>query len=158
VNNKMTSRVLIASVSLALLLAAGSASAAQTGVRAAIEKANGAFTALLAKGDAAGLAALYTADGQVLPPNGDIASGAAGIQKVWQGAMDAGVKSATLTTLDVTAGGDLASETGKYELRGADGKVLDGGKYVVVWKREGGRWKIHRDIWNTSMPMSAPAR
>jgi len=26
------------------------------------------------------------------------------------------------------------------------------GKYVVIWKRDGGQWKIHRDIWNTSMP------
>jgi ketosteroid isomerase-like protein len=28
-----------------------------------------------------------------------------------------------------------------------DGKV-DQARYVVVWKREGGRWKLHRDIWN----------
>jgi len=26
------------------------------------------------------------------------------------------------------------------------------GKYVVIWKRDGGQWRIHRDIWNTSMP------
>jgi ketosteroid isomerase-like protein len=56
----------------------------------------------------------------------------------------------------VTVRGDLAAETGKYDLTGADGTVLDSGKYVVVWKREGGHWKLHRDIWNTSMP--APAK
>ena len=21
-------------------------------------------------------------------------------------------------------------------------------RYLVVWKREGGSWKLHRDIWN----------
>lgn len=22
-------------------------------------------------------------------------------------------------------------------------------KYVVVWKKEDGQWRLHRDIWNT---------
>ena len=33
-----------------------------------------------------------------------------------------------------------------------DGKHLDHGKYLVFYKKEGGRWKIYRDIWNSSMP------
>ena len=150
------SRILTASVSAALLLAAGPGSAAAASARADIEAANSKFMALLAKGDAAGLAALYATDGQVVPPNSDFVSGAPAIQKFWQGTIDAGIKGAKFTTLDVTVRGDLASETGKYDLTGADGTVLDTGKYVVVWKREGGRWKLHRDIFNTSMP--APAK
>lgn len=27
--------------------------------------------------------------------------------------------------------------------------MTDVGKYVVVWKDEGGVWKLHVDIWNT---------
>jgi ketosteroid isomerase-like protein len=27
---------------------------------------------------------------------------------------------------------------------------MDSGKYVVIWKREDGAWKLHRDIWTTS--------
>jgi ketosteroid isomerase-like protein len=34
--------------------------------------------------------------------------------------------------------------------------MLDEGKYVVIWKRHQGKWKLHRDIWTTSMP--APAQ
>jgi len=151
-----TSRILTASISAALFLAAGPGSATAASARADIDAANVKFMALVAKGDAAGLAALYAAGGQVLPPNSDFASGTAGIQKLWQGVMDSGIKGAKFTTLDVMEGGDLAAETGKYELTGAEGKVLDSGKYVVVWKREGGRWKIYRDIFNTSL--SAPAK
>jgi ketosteroid isomerase-like protein len=150
-----TSRILTASLSAALLLVAGPGYAAAPDARAEIEEANRKFMALLAKGDAGGIAALYGTGAQVFPPNSDIVSGAPAIQQVWQGVIDAGVKAAKFTTMDVTASGDLASETGKYELHGADGKVIDGGKYVVVWKREGGGWKILRDIWNTSLP--APA-
>ena len=151
-------RILAASVSAALLLAAGPGSASAAGARAAIEEAGSKFSALVAKGDAAGLAAMYATDGQVLPPNSDIVSGAPAIQQLWQGVIDAGIKGLTFTTLDVTERGDLASETGRYEMSGAEGKVLDRGKYVVVWKREGGRWKLHRDIFNTSLPAPAPAK
>jgi ketosteroid isomerase-like protein len=65
-----------------------------------------------------------------------------------------GVKGATLTTLDVDGQGETAYEVGKYALTGEGGKVLDNGKYIVVWKREQGKWRLHRDIWNSSMPMS----
>jgi ketosteroid isomerase-like protein len=154
VHDKM-SRILTASLSAALLLVAGPGYADAPDPRPAIEEANAGFSALLARGDAAGMAAMYTADAQAFPPNGDIVTGSAAIQKLWQGVMDSGIKGAKLITVDVTASGDLASESGKYEMSGAEAKVLDSGKYVVVWKREGGRWKIHRDIWNTSLP--APA-
>jgi ketosteroid isomerase-like protein len=23
------------------------------------------------------------------------------------------------------------------------------GKYIVVWKKDGDAWRLHRDIWNT---------
>jgi hypothetical protein len=37
-------------------------------------------------------------------------------------------------------------------MKDGSGKVLDRGKYVVIWKRDGAAWRIHRDIWNSSMP------
>lgn len=126
--------------------------AAQGDVRAAIEAANKQFAGALAKGDAAGIAALYTAGGQALPANSEPVSGRAAIQSFWKGVYDSGITQATLTTSDVESQGDLAAETGTYELRMKDGKVADRGKYVVVWKREDGRWKLHRDIWTTSQP------
>jgi ketosteroid isomerase-like protein len=144
------------SVCAAILLAMAAAGGAAQGDRAAIEAANARFGSLFKQANGAGVAALYTQDAQVLPPNGDIVSGGAAIQKFWQGVMDAGIKGAKLTTLEVTPAGNTAYEVGRYELSGADGSVLDNGKYVVIWKRDGGQWKLHRDIWNTNTP--APAK
>ena len=96
-------------------------------------------------GTYAALAALYTTDAQVLPPNGEPITGRAAIQKFWQGVMDSGVKGAKLTTVEAAAAGDMAHEVGTYELSGADGKVLDSGKYIVIWKRDGGQWKLQVD-------------
>ena len=139
-------------IALGVLLAAGSAAGQTTGPRAAIDAANAKFSADFAKGDAAAVASHYSTTAWAFPPNGEITKGREAIAKLWKGAMDSGIKEVKLTTLEVEAHGDAAYEVGTYALTGEGGKTLDAGKYVVVWKRQGGQWKIHRDIWNTSMP------
>jgi hypothetical protein len=37
----------------------------------------------------------------------------------------------------------------------SDGSIFDRGKYMVVWKRVGERWLIHRDMFSTSVPKTA---
>ena len=119
-------------------------------LRQAIEAANGQFIAATARGDAAALAALYTDEGQVLPPGGEPQTGREALKIFWQGALASGMKQAKLETVELTEAGDLAFEIGRFRLYGADGKVMESGKDLVVWKRERGVWKIHRDIWNDS--------
>jgi ketosteroid isomerase-like protein len=58
--------------------------------------------------------------------------------------------------LAVHAQRPLAFEVGTYAMKLKDGTVADRGKYVVVWLKEDGKWKLHRDIWNTSLPAPAP--
>ena len=133
-------------------LAAASAPAASADVRAEVEAANRQFEAAAAKGDGKAIAALYTTSGQALPAGSEVVSGTEAIGKFWQGVFDSGVKGVRLKTLEVDSAGDSAHEVGQYELLDAAGKTLDRGKYVVVWKKDGGRFKLHRDIWTTSMP------
>lgn len=137
-----------------VLLAAFPASGAGD-VRSAIEAANKKWEAAVRRGDGPGVAALYTAQGQLLPAQSDFVSGTQAIGQFWQAVFNSGIKEASLTTVEVEAHGNTAHEVGKYELRGADGTVLDHGKYIVVWKKEGDAWKLHRDIWTTSV---VPAR
>ena len=125
--------------------------------RAGIEATNKAWAAAYSKGDSAEVAAQYTAQGELLPANSDSVIGTSAIAKFWQAVMDSGVKGAKLTTVEVEAHGSTAHEVGQYELMDQAGQVLDKGKYVVIWKQEGGRWKLHRDIWTTSMP-APPAK
>ncbi len=63
-----------------------------------------------------------------------------------------GIKTARLETLELESHGETAVEVGKYTLGGGEGQTLDQGKYVVVWKNDGGAWKLHRDIWTSSLP------
>jgi ketosteroid isomerase-like protein len=146
-----------ATLSLALALVAGAAtiSTAQD-VRAAIEAGSKAFMAAAGRGDAAAIAALYTSTARVLPPGGEAVQGREAIQKLFQGAIDAGMTNLTLTALEVEAHGDTAHDVGTWAVKGKDGATLDSGKYIVIWKNEGGSWRLHRDIWNSNTP--PPAR
>ncbi len=103
-------------------------------------------------GDAAGVAAHYTDDAALLPPDAARIDGREGIQGVWQGLIDAGIRDVALTTQEVDAFGDVANEVGIISATapGEDGgRVQLAGKYVAVWKRGGDdTWRLHRDIWN----------
>jgi uncharacterized protein (TIGR02246 family) len=125
---------------------------AATAIRDAIVAANEGFRTTSTKGDAAGMAALYTENGQLLPPNSDFAMGRQTIQGFFQAIFDMGIKEVALETVEVEGHGDTAIEVGKYVLKGEGGQQLDAGKYIVIWKREDGQWKLHRDIFNSSLP------
>jgi uncharacterized protein (TIGR02246 family) len=121
-------------------------------IHAEIAAANEAFMAAAGRGDAAGLAALYTANGQLLPPNADFVTGPEALQGFWQAVLDMGIQKAELNTVEVEGFGETAVEVGKFKLFGAEDQLLDQGKYIVYWKQQEGQWKLHRDIFNSSMP------
>lgn len=117
----------------------------------AIVAANKQFMDTFSKGDDAGMGALYTENAQLLPSNSDFVNGTAEVQAFWKAVFGAGVKKAKLETIEVEGMGNTAYEMGKYTLYGEGDQAVDAGKYVVIWKKVNGQWKLHRDIWNTSM-------
>ena len=121
-------------------------------IQEAIGAVNRKFSDAYSRGDVAGVAAFYTADGQLLPTNSEIIQGHEAIAGFWQFVMGLGVKTVALAPSELDVQGETAVEIGQYTLGGADGATIDQGKYLVVWKNDGGSWKLHRDIWNTSLP------
>jgi ketosteroid isomerase-like protein len=49
---------------------------------------------------------------------------------------------------DIALGGKLTLRTEDV----VDGKQLDHGPYLTLYRKAGGSWRIYRDIWNSSMP------
>ena len=124
-------------------------------VRKAIEKANLKFGEGLRQGDAVAVAALYTDDAILLPPNSEVIRGRQGIGKFWGAAIQMGVKGAVLTTMELSGSGDTIHEIGNYTLKihsKGQKPIEDKGKYIVIWKHTVSGWKLHRDIWNSNMP------
>ncbi len=122
-------------------------------LRQEIAAANEKFMAAFGEQDAAALAALYTKEGQVLPPNSDFVTGREAIQGFWQAVMDMGIRRAELETVELEDYGKTAIEVSKFTLYAEGDAVADKGKYTIVWKKKKkGAWKLHRDIFNSSMP------
>jgi ketosteroid isomerase-like protein len=115
-----------------------------------LRAANDNFESAFAQGDSARLANFYTDNAMLLPTEADFVKGKKAIGDFWQGAMDMGVKGIKLEILEIEQHGDSAIDIGQYTLSGEDGLILDKGKYLVVWKNEGGSWKLDRDMWNSS--------
>ena len=123
-------------------------------VRRAIDSANVALAAALTKEDAAAQVAHYTPDGIVMLSNMPAWKGKDEIQKhAAEMFAEFDVKDVKFTTQDVEVSGDLAVETGTYDmtLTPKGGKPMpDTGKYITVWKRQAdGSWKVFRDISNS---------
>ena len=116
-----------------------------------IEAANQRFEAAFNRGDAAAVAELYTSDAALLPPGEARVDGRSAIERYWKGAIDAGFKDLTLEAQDVTETTNGAVEFGRFTMAGPNAGAAAGtmaGKYAVLWRGEGGSWRIHRDMWN----------
>ena len=124
--------------------------------RSAIEAANRRFIEAFNRGDAASVAAMYTTDARLLPPDNRMLEGRQNIQMFWLGLINTGFQITRLETLTVEAQGNLASEIGRYTISNrVNGQVVTyTGKYVVVWRRQSGRWRLAADIWNSDAPAS----
>lgn len=129
--------------------------------RQAIDAVNAQWEEAYRSGDLAAQSALYTEDGTLMPPGMETVQGRAAVQQVFEGARQAGVTAFDLETVEVEVSGDYAYEVGKYTAYAqpegaAEPVAVDNGKFIVVWKKQAdGSWKLHRDIYNSSVP--APA-
>jgi len=119
--------------------------------RSHIEEVASNFKDAFNAGNAATIASFYSEDAALFPPGADRVDGRPGIQAFWQGAIDAGMTMIELTTIEVDARSDIAGEIGAFILRvpGDNGTTDVEGQYIVIWKRDGHTWQLHRDIWNT---------
>lgn len=124
-------------------------------VKAAIAASNKVFGASFATGDSAAFANCYTSDGCIYNANMPEVCGTEGIRNFSAVGYQSGIRNVMLTTKEVMGGKEAVVETGKYEVFIADNVSVEKGKYVVVWKEENGKWKMHRDIWNSDAPPPA---
>jgi uncharacterized protein (TIGR02246 family) len=104
----------------------------------------------LDRGDADGMGALYTEDGQLLPPGSDVVTGHGPISAFWRGVFESGIETVELSPVEVEDHGSTAIEIGRFKLGDVSGQSVDEGKYIVIWKQEDGEWRLHRDIWNSN--------
>ena len=141
-------------LALALVSCSGSAGSARDASVTILElgQMNRDFAAALNAKDAAKAASLYAEDAVVIPPGEAMVRGRANIEAYWKGAIEAGVRDATVQTIDAQSSGSMGYEIGTYTLisKGPNGEpVKESGRYIELLKRgSDGRWYSTAGIWN----------
>ncbi len=155
----MAARSRLFALVVAFLAAGSVAGCVATGDPALVEQEirdlDKKWVGAVARGDAAMIADFYAPDGVFLTPNAPPAEGPKAIGEAWKGLISLPNLSLNYraTRIDVAASGDLATAVGTYDLAfsGENGRVRDEGKYVVVWKKINGEWKVIADIYNSNL-------
>jgi len=102
------------------------------------------------------LAAVYTEDCVLMPPNAELGSGRAFARGAFSGMIEAGLTSKT-ETLSATAAGGVGYHAGTYTMYAPDGSVADRGKFIEGFTKVNGEWKITHDIFNSDLAPFAGA-
>lgn len=161
IQNSPTKSLAVGLVASAALLGAASAAVkpnSESPTRAAIETANEQFMSAVQRADAPSIAGMYTQDAEIFPPLGITVHGRRAIEEYWQGVLDMGIAKVVVATDEVVPLDDFACEVGTYTLHDSSSSPIASGKYMTIWKREGGQWRVHRDMGNLSMAHRDGAR
>jgi uncharacterized protein (TIGR02246 family) len=103
--------------------------------------------------DAQAAAALYADDARLFPQGVPTCAGREAIAAFFAGAFANGIVAARFTTEEVDGDEAQATETGRYELfaalPGGERVPAADGRYLIAWRKSGGEWRMHRDMFNT---------
>ena len=127
-------------------------------VKAAIAESNKAYSEAMLKGDSTAFLAFYSSDAHILPPNMPAMDNPKSVAAFSSSMTKAGFKLFNVESTDVYGNADLVVEEGKYSIGMEPGKVMESGKYIIIWKQENGKWKMYRDIYNPNTPPPPPAK
>ncbi|KWH54580.1 YybH family protein [Burkholderia anthina] len=145
---------LAACVSFFSFAAPAVAAGAQRPPEAAIKAENARWADAFARGDYDAIGRLYTDDGALLPPGGDKVTGRRAITEYFTNGY-AGSKPGTVSFDNYEFyGNDRAvTEVSDVEVRDHDGVLTIRAKQTLVFLKQGGTWKLHRDMWNAYPPV-----
>lgn len=146
----------LAGMSAAVVGGSRKALAQQTGaagrpdVRQAVEAFVTKYLDAYNRKDAAGVAALYTADGFLVPP-GPITTGRENIEKAWRAVFDAGRTGLRYEIQEVQAEGNLVWSVGRFTVMAPDERIERGalqerqGNFANVyqWESDELKFRVH---------------
>ena len=123
----------------------------KSGIHSTIRAITDKFESTFSSGDLNIIAEFYSDNGLLLPAGFDFVKGKESIKEFWQSAIEMGIKYVKIDIIEIEQHEDTAIEMSNYILSDTNKEVIDAGKGIVIWKNLGNGWKMHRDIWTTSL-------
>lgn len=126
--------------------------------RATVESAYAEFEKAFNAKDSVALANCYTADAKFMSPNEKSIEGRPALQKTFGMWFSGDMPQIKLTCVEVWGSADNIISENSWKMTGKDGKIVDEGKSLEVYKMEDGKWKMHRDCYNSDVPLPPTAK
>ncbi|GLU33592.1 nuclear transport factor 2 family protein [Trinickia caryophylli] len=116
---------------------------------AALKAENARWADAFARGNYEAIGQLYTHDGALLPPGGDRVTGGNAIAAYFtQRSTGAKPDTVSFSNYEFYGNDRTVTEVSDVEIRDHVGNLKYRSKQVLLFLKEGGAWKLHRDIWN----------
>jgi len=116
----------------------------------AITKSNAVYRSLFLKNDGS-ILSCYADDACILQPNGPALCGKEAMGKFFTDAYAAGVRGGRFIQLKVYGDGKgFVTEEGTLQALDDNDKIVDEGKYLVLWKKTKDGWKMYRDMFSSN--------
>lgn len=125
------------------------AAPASADARAELRSWHAAFSDACDRGDGAAVAALFTEDAVTIDPQQPPKRGRAEIAASFDYVFDHGMAALSTRADDVFGGDDTAVEVGTMTAQFRDGHHVKS-RYMLLFKRVGGRWLAHRALGNAA--------
>ena len=97
----------------------------------------------LQSGDSIALGNMYTEDAEIIPST----VGRKNIIKVFGSMIRDSITDSSFKTTKLWGNDQLLVEDGTGIWSHTNGTVIGSGRYLLVWKKDDGKWKILRDTW-----------
>jgi uncharacterized protein (TIGR02246 family) len=120
---------------------------------AALRQADEQFAAAASAKDMDALMSFYAPDAVMMMPNAPAVTGVGGIRDMYNQFLPTTSMSWSPAQVIVARAGDMAVTRGSFHmtLQTPAGPVEDRGKYLTVWKKVDGQWKVAFDAGNTDL-------
>lgn len=94
----------------------------------------------------------YCTDAEVYSPNIPAVKGREAIRKFFYNEGNNKEANIELPAGNFYGSNELVIEEGTYNFPDGKGGSADKGKFIALWKKENGKWKLYREIWNSDNP------
>ncbi len=153
------SAALAACISLFAFAMPATAGGTKRPPEAAIKAENVRWAEAFGRGDYEAIGRLYTEDGALLPPGANRVTGPRAIAEYFtKGYAGSKPDTVSFSNYEFYGNDQTVTEVSDAEIRDHGGKLKLRAKQTLIFLKQGGTWKLHRDMWSDYAPLKSDSR
>lgn len=118
---------------------------------ASITQSNQRYMKAFKASDSVEISNCFAKEGKLMIADTPGIEGRDKIMEYFASLMRSGIRSFELKSKNIWGDSSLLAEEGTYEMSDSNHHKVDRGKYIVLWKPEGGNWKMYRDTYTSDL-------